>query len=1102
MRLRRIVWSAQNRLVPTAAVAVTVKGAGMHELVSRSTRRIPVLAFGLVLLLLAPAQARAANAITVRAHELNGNGTMGALLPQFTYIVNEDNARDPLDPDPLRRPSMAPTESNSPLVARGDQDSPPVSLPDGRYLISVRSPDHKLWGRHITLPHDAGTIDVALRSERLPLATIKVFVFGDNHFVNSQPDEGEAGLAGFHVTLSEQTGTEVSVDYYNNALCGGDCVTDANGEVTIRNLSPATYTAFVTPPDESDWIQTSTFLGGFGATVGAEEGGDGTNGPEGLPAQQLFLPPDQRTGLTFGFVRPKDFTPAGSGSISGVARNWVGYPPFDTLVVNEPVQNPIVALSDSATDEQVFTGRGDSDGNFSIPDVRPSTYIMAIWDEQLTYIIRLLTVTVADGEQVDLGDVGVARWFGWLSGYVYLDDGKAEDGTVLDGGAGNGLRDCADRSDPATCERGIPNTDVDQRWRDGSIKGVTYTGADGRYEYPEAEGGNVGKFFIGEVGFARFATNGASLHDEIHYDTVARVPQAQGGGLLTNQYTIEGHRSEVDWGKETYPQGTPGQIVGVTYWGTTRNEFDARLQAHEDYEPGVADVTVRLEGLGPDNLPGTPDDPVLNDYVSDKWQGPTDCDLTDVFGNPVSGLNPFIAPHCIEVPALDTSVLPIAGTGCELPPNTPELLQASRPYVRAATEGNDNTPALRRITIDGDFLGTTPGSVTLADPRGILQSRTFTGLASAAQLANLNTGGIVSWTARRIVLQVPAPQLLFLPGQKQLSIRTAGAAGVESTNGLTLHVLGTVGGNAYNPQIVTAAAPTTNPHALQNAINAANLIAVPAGGTPPLVVLAPGIYSENVVISKPLKLQGLGPGGIVGSNEPPNRVPDDARFNIPGTSLDGRFFADDRTAWRSTVNALGTLAGVDASHPVLEGADITVVAKSQTAYNIGSGTTAVFDAARIDGLGITGGRGDGAGGVQLQAYAKNLRISNDVLQSDGGTFAGAIGIGQPYADSQNTGVTIAYDRVIGSGGLARAGGIGIFTGSNNYEVANSILCSNYSVEYGGGLSHWGRSTGGSIHDNRIYYNESFDSAGGILISQEVPSPTATATRGSVTAPAT
>ena len=71
----------------------------------------------------------------------------------------------------------------------------------------------------------------------------------------------------------------------------------------------------------------------------------------------------------------------------------------------------------------------------------------------------------------------------------------------------------------------------------------------------------------------------------------------QGGGLLTNQLLLEGHRATVDWGKRDYPAGTPGQIVGITYFATTRNEFDARFQAHEDYEPAIPDVTV---------LPGGP----------------------------------------------------------------------------------------------------------------------------------------------------------------------------------------------------------------------------------------------------------------------------------------------------------------------------------------------------------------------------------------------------------------------------------------------------------------------------------------------------------------
>ena len=88
------------------------------------------------------------SAITIVAHDLATN----AVLPEFTFLVNVDNAHLGDDPDAMERPGVAPTESNSPVVALGDQDSATVSLPDGRYLISIRSPDHKMWGKHITLP--------------------------------------------------------------------------------------------------------------------------------------------------------------------------------------------------------------------------------------------------------------------------------------------------------------------------------------------------------------------------------------------------------------------------------------------------------------------------------------------------------------------------------------------------------------------------------------------------------------------------------------------------------------------------------------------------------------------------------------------------------------------------------------------------------------------------------------------------------------------------------------------------------------------------------------------------------------------------------------
>jgi hypothetical protein len=1334
----------------------------------------------------APAQPLPTYAVTVHAFECGPGDnpfpdpqcTAGDELQDFTFIINEDNAHYASDP-PDQRPSIAPTESHSGMVAigehhQGDTEDATVNLPDGRYLISIRSPGHKLWGKHFTVNGAGQTVDVSLRSTPLPLGKIRVFVFNDNAWTNSAPDFEETGLGGFHVTIEEQTDSLVSVNYFNEPLCGGDCTTADDGFVELTDLGPATYFAYVTPPDgpcnsdpDSRWVQTSTFDGGFGVQVGVEEGSDGS----GAPGESLWEPPDRRTGNWFGFVCvPLDFDDPGTGEITGTARNWQGWPPFDTLIYQDPVENPYVTLADSS-DRTVFAGQGDAAGNFDIQNVPAGTYTLSIWDEQLSYIIRFLPVTVADGQtvSVDTTDVkgetgtGVSRWFGWLSGDVYFDTNR------------NQVRDPG--------EPGVPNTGVDQRWRDGSIKEETATDPTGHYEYPQAEGGALGKWIIGEQGFTTLGVSGPSVHDELDPSVVTPLPTNLGGALLNNQLLSEGHRAEVDWGKYAYGDGENGQIVGITFWATTRNEFDARFQAGESYEPGIPDVRVNLEDVNGN---------VLNVYDTDHWSqppNPTDpgpdsarwCHPRDVNGNPIPNpdapLNPIIGQKCLEVPIngvqskdgafdggyafadycpmaetggfdeasglcvngddpgdhplvpgdyvthvvmptdaadsrtcnptvasgeskrvsgpmgdefgaqagclyhavreedvnvdlgndfipaipppecagdlhavvidpevmprgspfegqdmplcdkrlihlqakqnanadfflmtnqtngvdvqapgriiglvsddiyfdndqqsiwygeprpvanipvgirdynwrliktvntdlngsyeallpstetfncpipqgpcpgmyvvvvndpgdktspnanynpnyltasfawdvwpgttdqLDTPLDPISGTGCDLPivnnVNTPELLQVSRPYVLASNSG-----AARRITIKGDHFGATAGNVTLTDWR--------TGAVTTLTTGN---GGIVSgsWNDRQLTIQVPAINTTtFRPGPKRLAITRAGGTPLSTTNGITIHVLGSNGVApnvvTYNPAIVNVAAPTV-PHAIQNAIDGA------AAGS--LLVLQPGTYHENVLMWKPLKLQGLGPGGIVGAPETEIQTqPEDPRFDIQGSVIDGRFFTDNQADWEATVAAHAPYAGVDLAHPVLQGADITVVAKTQTAYDIGTGTTASFNAARIDGIGLTTGRGEGAGGIQLQAYARNVQVSNEVLESNGGVFAGGIGVGQPNYDAHNENLKVAYSRLLGNGGLTHAGAMGIFRSSNNYDVGNSIFCSNFSVEYGAGISHLGRSPGGMIHDNQIYYNDAVDSGGGLAIQQEIPAGDPNAGTGS------
>jgi large repetitive protein len=1347
-------------------------------------------------------------------------------LPHFSYIVNVDNTKLPSDPTAIS------TESNSPIVREGNEVRNSFHLAAGRYLISVRGVDHKMWGAYVNLPADAAAdgsvverIELTEQSDAhpLPLGKIRAFVFEDNAWTNGAPDTEEAGLQGFQVGLEEQTHSAVTVDYNNNPLCGGICLTDSTGFAQIDNLGPATYFIDVHPPDgpcnsdpNSQWYQTTTIDGGLQLLASVEEGADGT----GAPGEQLWEPPNNRTAYWFGFVcSPQPFATPGTGEITGQARNWVEWAPYTTGTFTDVVPNAFVALSDSTTDRTVYAGQADGNGNFDIQNVPAGSYNLAIWDEQLSYIMRFKPIDVASGQTLDVNEtgddgsvgVGVSRWFGWLDGDVYKDLNN------------NGKFD-------AGIDTPIANTDMDQRWRDGSIKETTTTDAHGHYEYPTAEGGALGRWIVNEQGFARFSSYpGPSAHDE-HTGAVTPscavdppaapanpcLPTNQGGGLLTNQLMLEGHRATVDWGKRDYPAGTPGQIVGITYFATTRNEFDAKKQAHEDYEPGIPDVTVYLEGPGPDGQPNTGDDVVLNKYVTDHWQQPSASQDPQADGNtfkqscnPIKDLNgaditnqfnPNIGPNCLEVPltgeqtkdgafdggyafadycpngydlspgntdgtcnggsdpvplvagtyithavmpsdgsdvracntdaadpnvsvakgavpgggngclyrpvkeedvnvdlgnhftpaipdppctgddhVIDQSTLvtrsnyfgvagahaplcdkklvvlnngqnanadfhmmtnfitdpngsnpadtrigdvaepgrlvgqvfndiyfetdpespwygeprpiagipigiyarvdtvpnvnqpfdpnvwrllmttttspdgsfealvpstetlncpipqgpcpgmylvsvddpgskahpnanynpnllaattpaeawpglttqldlpldPISGTACEDPavPARPELLQVSRPYVNQADAGTG-----RRVTIQGDFIGTagptgaTGGHVTLTDPNG-----TVTTLTRA-------NGGVVSWTPGTgatpdtVVIQVPAVNTTtFRPGPKQLQLITATAnGGVSTVNGITMHVLGAngtgTGAVRYTPQVVNVAPPPpaagSNAHALQNAIDAA---VQNGSGEWPLLVLKAGTYNENVVQWKPVKIQGLGPGGIIGGHELQARDPEDPRFHIVGSVIDGRFFQQNATAYDAGIAAHAPYAGVDGTHPVLRGADLTVVAKSTSAYPSGIG------ASRIDGLGLKTGSGEGAGGIQVQAHANNLQITNDVLENNGGVVAGGIGLGQPYDHaSHNYNVRVANDRLIGNGGLTQAGGIGVFYGSNNYEVAGSVVCSNFSVNYGAGVSHIGLSPGGNIHDNQIYYNESVDSGAGVAIESELP----------------
>ncbi len=120
--------------------------AALVPLVSQTTA--PVAA--------APATCGTGCQVTVNATDF----ATGNTLPAYSFIVSVDNTKLPSDELALS------TKSNSPTVATGSKASPTVTLPDGRYLITVRAPDRKMWGLYVNLPADAansGTLTTTSR---------------------------------------------------------------------------------------------------------------------------------------------------------------------------------------------------------------------------------------------------------------------------------------------------------------------------------------------------------------------------------------------------------------------------------------------------------------------------------------------------------------------------------------------------------------------------------------------------------------------------------------------------------------------------------------------------------------------------------------------------------------------------------------------------------------------------------------------------------------------------------------------------------------------------------------------------------------------------
>jgi hypothetical protein len=320
--------------------------------------------------------------------------------------------------------------------------------------------------------------------------------------------------------------------------------------------------------------------------------------------------------------------------------------------------------------------------------------------------------------------------------------------------------------------------------------------------------------------------------------------------------------------------------------------------------------------------------------------------------------------------------------------------------------------------------------------------------------AKVIPGGKISWAVdgNSISFIVPAGTQTG-----NLTI-TRGDNRISTAMGVTL----TVGGG---PVVSVSAGES-----IQQAINTA-----PSGS---LILVAPGTYSENIIIWKNVKLQGWGaPSTIINASPFPAQKLSDWRTLLIGL-IDG--------------GQVDLIPGQDPTFANEEAPGIMVLVKD--------GVFTSVSKARLDGFTISGA--NQGGGIFVNAFARYLQITNNRIINNLGNLGGGIRIGTPsllnaahtgYRSSFNYKINIHHNQIVQNGGINGGGGINIYNGTNSYKVQRNFICGNFTSLNGAGIAHFGLSKNGIISFNKIIFNEAFyggaqgGEAGGVLISGE-PAP--------------